>query len=162
MPTQWQDQYTDLSNVNNGNELQNGDDILAQHVNVALENSAFIKRRYDEVHLYRHIFEFYGEKTISGTTWTYGFYYTLYTNTDTPITKNNIHDYFDNAYNYLNLNVSGMMIKNSTTYYAVVSVGIRKNNPDILIYRIDNNGYLSSISVEDGTNGVRDNIEMIF
>ena len=43
MPTQWQDQYTDLSNVNNGNELQNGDDILAEHINVALENSAYIK-----------------------------------------------------------------------------------------------------------------------
>ena len=47
MPTQWQDQYTDLSNVNNGNELQNGDDILAQHVNVALENGAYAKKKAD-------------------------------------------------------------------------------------------------------------------
>lgn len=43
MPTQWQNQYTNLSNVNGGNELQNGDDILAQHVNVALENGAYVK-----------------------------------------------------------------------------------------------------------------------
>lgn len=43
MPRQWQNQYTDLSNVNNGNELQNGDDILAEHVNVALENGAYVK-----------------------------------------------------------------------------------------------------------------------
>ena len=47
MPTQWQDQYTDLSNVNNGNELQNGDDILAEHVNVALENGAYAKKKAD-------------------------------------------------------------------------------------------------------------------
>lgn len=49
MPTQWQNQYTDLSNVNNGNELQNGDDILANHVNVALENGAYAKKRTDEL-----------------------------------------------------------------------------------------------------------------
>lgn len=54
MPTQWQDQYTDLSNVNNGNELQNGDDILAEHVNVALENSAYVKREVDCMKLYEH------------------------------------------------------------------------------------------------------------
>ena len=47
MPTQWQDQYTDLSNVNNGNELQNGDGILAEHVNVALENGAYAKKKAD-------------------------------------------------------------------------------------------------------------------
>ena len=54
MPTQWQDQYTDLSNVNNGNELQNGDDILAEHVNVALENGAYVKREVDCMKLYEH------------------------------------------------------------------------------------------------------------
>ena len=43
MPTQWQNRYTELSNVNSGNELQNGDDVLAQHVNVALENGAYVK-----------------------------------------------------------------------------------------------------------------------
>lgn len=47
MPTQWQDQYTDLSNVNSGNELQNGDDVLAQHINVALENGAYAKKKAD-------------------------------------------------------------------------------------------------------------------
>lgn len=50
MPTQWQDQYTDLSNVNNGNELQNGDDILAEHVNVALENGEYLKKRMAYAH----------------------------------------------------------------------------------------------------------------
>ena len=43
MPTQWQNRYTELSNVNSGNELQNGDDVLANHVNVALENGAYVK-----------------------------------------------------------------------------------------------------------------------
>lgn len=54
MSRQWQDQYTDLSNVNNGNELQNGDDILAEHVNVALENGAYVKREVDCMKLYEH------------------------------------------------------------------------------------------------------------
>lgn len=54
MPTQWQDQYTDLSNVNSGNELQNGDDILAEHVNVALENGAYAKKLADSKVLYEH------------------------------------------------------------------------------------------------------------
>lgn len=49
MATQWRDQYTDLSNVNSGNELQNGDDVLAEHVNVALENGAYAKKITDQL-----------------------------------------------------------------------------------------------------------------
>lgn len=47
MATQWQNRYTELSNVNSGNELQNGDDILAEHMNVALENGAYAKGKAD-------------------------------------------------------------------------------------------------------------------
>ena len=47
MATQWQNRYVELSNVNSGNELQNGDDILAEHMNVALENGAYAKGRTD-------------------------------------------------------------------------------------------------------------------
>lgn len=54
MPTQWQDRYTDLSNINNGNEIQNGDDILAEHINAAIENGAYVKREVDCMKLYEH------------------------------------------------------------------------------------------------------------
>lgn len=47
MPTQWQDRYTDLSNINNGNEFENGDDVLAEHLNAALENVAYLKKIVD-------------------------------------------------------------------------------------------------------------------
>lgn len=47
MPTQWQDRYTALSNINNGYEFENGDDILAEHVNVAIENAAYAKKVAD-------------------------------------------------------------------------------------------------------------------
>ena len=47
MPTQWQDRYTDLSNINNGNEFEDGDDVLAEHLNAALENVAYLKKIVD-------------------------------------------------------------------------------------------------------------------
>lgn len=43
MATAFNKNYTELSNVNNGNQLQNGDDILGDHVNVALQNTAHFK-----------------------------------------------------------------------------------------------------------------------
>lgn len=49
MATAWQDQFTELSNINDGNELQNGDDILAEHINTALENGAYVKGLTDEL-----------------------------------------------------------------------------------------------------------------
>lgn len=62
MPTSWRNVYTDLSNVNSGNELENGDDILAQHINVALENGAYVKEKVDEMEslktIRQHIFSF--------------------------------------------------------------------------------------------------------
>ena len=161
MPTQWQDQYTDLSNVNNGNELQNGDDILAQHVNVALENSAYIKRKQDQMGLYRHILELSGTKTVSNVAITYGFYYTLYTNNNTPITLSSIYDLFDNGYNYVYLNATGFVIKNSTTYYDVSTVGITKNGSLKLFY-IDANRALASLEISDGSNTLNDNIAVVF
>lgn len=48
MATQWQDRYVYPTNVNNGNELQNGDDILADHVNIALENGFYIRGLVDQ------------------------------------------------------------------------------------------------------------------
>lgn len=47
MPTQWQDRYTDLSNINNGNEFEDGDAVLAEHLNAALENVAYLKKIVD-------------------------------------------------------------------------------------------------------------------
>ena len=38
MATAWKDSFTPLANINNGNELQNGDDVLAEHINTAIEN----------------------------------------------------------------------------------------------------------------------------
>lgn len=43
MATAFNKNYTELSNVNSGNQLQNGDDILGNHVNVALQNTAHFK-----------------------------------------------------------------------------------------------------------------------
>ena len=47
MATAWQDRYIPLSNINNGNEFENGDDILAEHVNAAIENAAYAKKTAD-------------------------------------------------------------------------------------------------------------------
>lgn len=43
MATAFNKNYTELTNVNSGNQLQNGDDILGEHVNVALQNTAHFK-----------------------------------------------------------------------------------------------------------------------
>lgn len=43
MATAFNKNYTELSNVNSGNQLQNGDDILGEHVNAALQNTAHFK-----------------------------------------------------------------------------------------------------------------------
>lgn len=43
MATAFNKNYTELTNVNSGNQLQNGDDILGEHVNVALQNTAHLK-----------------------------------------------------------------------------------------------------------------------
>lgn len=43
MATAFNKNYTELSNVNSGNQLQNGDDILGDHVNAALQNTAHFK-----------------------------------------------------------------------------------------------------------------------
>lgn len=45
MATQWQDRYTELANINNGNEIQNGDSILGEHITYALENIQWLKER---------------------------------------------------------------------------------------------------------------------
>ena len=49
MATAWQDSFTPLANINNGNELQNGDDILAEHINAAIENGAYAKKMTDQL-----------------------------------------------------------------------------------------------------------------
>lgn len=49
MPTQWQDRYTDLSNINNGNEFEDGDDVLAEHINASIENGAYAKKMTDQL-----------------------------------------------------------------------------------------------------------------
>lgn len=54
MATAWQDRFTPLENINNGNELQNGDDILAAPINAAIENSAYAKKLADSKILYEH------------------------------------------------------------------------------------------------------------
>lgn len=48
MATSWINRYVDPENVNSGNELQNGDNILADHVNTALENGFYIKGLVDQ------------------------------------------------------------------------------------------------------------------
>lgn len=49
MATAWQDRFIPLANINNGNELQNGDDILAEHINAAIENGAYAKKVTDQL-----------------------------------------------------------------------------------------------------------------
>lgn len=47
MPTSFNNNYTELSAINGGNQLQNGDSILAEHVNGALQNTAHFKELTD-------------------------------------------------------------------------------------------------------------------
>lgn len=49
MATAWKDSFTPLANINNGNELQNGDDVLAEHINTAIENGAYAKKATDQL-----------------------------------------------------------------------------------------------------------------
>ena len=49
MATAWQDRFTPLANINNGNEIQNGDDILSEHINAAIENGAYAKKVTDQL-----------------------------------------------------------------------------------------------------------------
>lgn len=49
MATAWQDRFIPLANINNGNELQDGDDILAEHINAAIENGAYAKKVTDQL-----------------------------------------------------------------------------------------------------------------
>ena len=49
MATAWKDSFTPLANINNGNEIQNGDDILAEHINAAIENGAYAKKVTDQL-----------------------------------------------------------------------------------------------------------------
>lgn len=49
MATAWQDRFIPLANINNGNEIQNGDDILSEHINAAIENGAYAKKVTDQL-----------------------------------------------------------------------------------------------------------------
>lgn len=49
MATAWKERFTPLANINNGNELQNGDDILSEHINAAIENGAYAKKMTDQL-----------------------------------------------------------------------------------------------------------------
>ena len=49
MATAWKESFTPLENINNGNELQNGDDILAEHINTSIENGAYAKKVTDQL-----------------------------------------------------------------------------------------------------------------
>lgn len=49
MATAWKDSFTPLANINNGNEIQNGDDILSEHINAAIENGAYAKKMTDQL-----------------------------------------------------------------------------------------------------------------
>lgn len=49
MATAWKDSFTPLANINNGNELQNGDDVLSEHINTAIENGAYAKKVTDQL-----------------------------------------------------------------------------------------------------------------
>lgn len=48
MAIAWQDRFTPLANVNNGNELENGDTATGEHITIALENGAYAKKKTDE------------------------------------------------------------------------------------------------------------------
>ena len=39
----WENKYTELSNVNSGNKIEDSDVIIAEHANVALQNAAHLK-----------------------------------------------------------------------------------------------------------------------
>ena len=39
----WENKYTELSNVNSGNKIEDSDVIIAEHANVALQNTAHLK-----------------------------------------------------------------------------------------------------------------------
>lgn len=43
MATSFNNKYTELEDINSGNQLQDGDDILANHMNSALQNTAHLK-----------------------------------------------------------------------------------------------------------------------
>lgn len=47
MPTSFNNNYTELSAINGGNQLQNGDGVLAEHVNGALQNTGHFKELTD-------------------------------------------------------------------------------------------------------------------
>lgn len=48
MATAWRDIYTDLSTINNGNEIEDGDTATGEHITVALENGAYAKKLADQ------------------------------------------------------------------------------------------------------------------
>lgn len=48
MATAWQNRFTPLSQVNNGNELENGDTATGEHITIALENGAYAKGKADQ------------------------------------------------------------------------------------------------------------------
>jgi hypothetical protein len=48
MATKWKKIYTDISNVNGGNEYETGDHITKETVNVALNNTAYLKSEVDK------------------------------------------------------------------------------------------------------------------
>lgn len=57
MATKWKKTYTDISNVNGGNEYETGDHITKETVNVALNNTAYLQQTKVTAEVSRYLFE---------------------------------------------------------------------------------------------------------
>lgn len=86
MAIAWQDRFTPLANVNNGNELEDGDTATGGHITVALENGEYVKNRLSFAH--------YITMTFSSGSRTATVYFTIIDRDETPITKDNIASRF--------------------------------------------------------------------
>lgn len=57
MATKWKKTYTDISNVNGGNEYETGDHITKETVNVALNNTAYLQQTKVTAESNKYLFE---------------------------------------------------------------------------------------------------------
>ena len=159
MATAWKDSFTPLANINNGNELQNGDGILAEHINTAIENGAYAKKVTDQLTtLYTGLNErvvtlenkkFYTHNiTISCTSasssqsltnWTFvrfDAYFTIVSPSSSSF-GNNYSRVYNNVSKYVELQASGYVtLKDSSTgkiYTAAIITSIRFTSNRIII-----------------------------
>lgn len=107
MAIAWQDRFTPLANVNNGNELEDGDTATGGHITVALENGEYVKNRLSYAHYITMTFSISGRQ---GT-----LYFTIIDRNATPITKETI------AYRFSgNISCSGVVANTSTQRIEIV------------------------------------------